>query len=390
MSKKPKSYAVGDITIRKMAGPKHGCWRWRAEWYLPNDSGKINKMSTTSLGWLTKKAAFAVAGKMLSEGLPDKNTVKQLFTVEELLDEWISYQYERPEEECSMNSIKARVSSAKRLLGSKNKPRLRGLTIKDLTNQATLIRFVRDYLKEGRAVNTLEGDIKCLRQAIDWGHLNKHIKMTLSDVPKVKLPPKPTPHNSVPYSICHRMPTNEECEMVYSHIKCPRKALAFLMVWYTGARIGSVLSMCWGDIDMKNRTITFVRTKNKQVRKIPFPPGAPGRRLHAELVRNLRNGTDDTDSIFFEHGRVPARPENSLKLNKQIKESCEVLEIERFTPHAMRHLAVNTMIRRGVDVSTAAYITGHDVKTMMKYYRFVNEEEVQIAMNQARFGSLDN
>ena len=53
-------------------------------------------------------------------------------------------------------------------------------------------------------------------------------------------------------------------------------------------------------------------------------------------------------------------------------------------PHGLRRLAADTMARAGVDVGTAAAITGHDPKTMLEFYRTAPATDMALAVQMAR------
>jgi hypothetical protein len=63
----------------------------------------------------------------------------------------------------------------------------------------------------------------------------------------------------------------------------------------------------------------------------------------------------------------------------------ERLRVERWSPHGHRRMAVDRLLRAGVEVAAAAVLLGHDPKTMWAHYRRVTAADLQRA---ARLGGL--
>ena len=413
MTTKPKPFRVGNIKVRPMSSKSRGdCWRWRVEYYLKENGGR---MTTKSLGWMSQVDAMKSAAKMVADGVSesgfkDKDEDKFQF-VGDLLEAWMDFQRNRPESMCSWKSVSARQGSVKRLVGSADSPKLRDVRLKDLSKRSVLEAYVGVSLAEGRSPNTLDGDIKCLRQAIKWAYEYEYISLRVSDVPRPPMPETPNMDNGVGYVYNRWMPDAQDCEAVYQHMmssdvvapeKRQRVGLAFLLMWYTGARSGAVYSLTWDNIDFDSKTIHFGvhgnKVKGNKSRVVPFPPGMAGDRLCVELLK-AKSDWDKSDKgqpfgssyIFFSNGwnkRFPLYPSNHIRMNSYIAECCGDLGINRFTPHRLRMLAVNTMIKNKVDLSVACAITGHSKAVMLRYYRKVTSSEIALGMAQARLGDI--
>jgi integrase len=74
---------------------------------------------------------------------------------------------------------------------------------------------------------------------------------------------------------------------------------------------------------------------------------------------------------------------------KYIRPACERAGTRRFTPHGLRRAAVDAMMRGGVDVGTAATITGHSVQVMIKHYQQATDDDRRRAVIKAQLGTLD-
>ena len=348
-----------------MAGPKHGMYRFRSEWY---PSEKKGKMATKTLGWATREEAMNMSAQMLVSGEHRKIPVRKTIpNVGRLLDLWLDNQNSRPG--LAMNSLNSKRGSVDRL-----KKKLDSVPVSDLTSPIAIEDFRDDCMRDGRAIRTIALDFQTLRQAVHWGHRRDMVTVSKDDIPKVSLPIPDFAYN-------HRTPTNEEAGRVHLGMKnkdgvgasTAKYSLLFLILWGTGARVGSVCRLTWADIDLVRREIRFGNhrgaRKTRRSRVVPM-----------------------NDSIFNELSSMSPQSGRLFKCSEsnvvsRIASVCEELGIDRFTPHGLRRLAVSTMIRGGVDLPTAASITGHDVKTMLKFYSEATPESRRNAIVSSGLGA---
>lgn len=119
------------------------------------------------------------------------------------------------------------------------------------------------------------------------------------------------------------------------------EALGWFM-FLTGARIGEALKVCWEDVSLNARTVLIKQSKvsNERVSHLPTPliallSNLP--RINERPVFVYRN-PDDTKRAWY----------------GAIKRA----QIKRLTPHSCRHGFATGLLRRGVDVTTVAYLGG--------------------------------
>ncbi len=67
-------------------------------------------------------------------------------------------------------------------------------------------------------------------------------------------------------------------------------------------------------------------------------------------------------------------------MRKTLGRACTRAGVPRFTAHGLRRLAVDAMVRSGVDVATAAGFLGHSVSVMLGHYRQVSREDKRQAL----------
>ena len=394
-SKRPRSFKVGRITLRALRGPKRGApdlFYWRAEWY-PHSDGSL---SQRSLGWMTKDTAIERAATMtlrkIDLDIAGKSTTA-LRTVSDLMRAWFAHLKDRVD-------ITDRTKVVRRNCAQRICEFIADVEITELTTGLDLERFVWSRLRKGDAVNTIHFDMKVLFQAVKWAYEKKYISIRRDEIPRPKLPTRPTPTNNVEYANNHRTPSDEEAQRVcdgflkYPHqhgaytytryaakvesgedAAIQRRAL-FLFLWSTGCRIGAALEMTWGDIDFENEVMVFRKTKTKIVREVYLLPHL------ADVLKNHRPPNAKS------HTKVFTCHQGSFR--REIARICEIVGIQYFTPHGLRRRAVNKLIESGIKPAVAAHIAGHDVNTMMKYYRLVSNDEVANAMRKAQLGTVNS
>ncbi len=122
----------------------------------------------------------------------------------------------------------------------------------------------------------------------------------------------------------------------------------------TGARRAQAIRLQWQDVNMKQNTITFRRTKNKLDITIPMTPTL--RATLAALPRPL-------DPSAFVLPRIAP-----LVLTRAFARLVQRLGIKDLTFHDLRHDAASTMAQAGVPLQKIARMLGHrDLRMTMRY-----------------------
>ena len=71
-----------------------------------------------------------------------------------------------------------------------------------------------------------------------------------------------------------------------------------------------------------------------------------------------------------------------------LKRACEAAQVRRFTPHGLRRHAVDSLIRAGIDVGTAARLLGHSPEVMLRAYRQPTMTDMRDALSRTGLGTL--
>lgn len=127
----------------------------------------------------------------------------------------------------------------------------------------------------------------------------------------------------------------------------------------TGMRQGEIINLKWNNIDLFKKTITVLKTKNKQVKTIPMNDTVFNILLERSKVRSMSGyifvGTggermsQNAIAHYFDHTRRKAG-------------------MQDFRFHDLRHTAASRMVQNKIDIYIVSKILGHkDIRTTMRY-----------------------
>lgn len=270
-----------------------------------------------------------------------------------------------------------------RVLGPRRAPLLRHQQLDDWTAVTALAWSRRRALVCSRA--THEGDRKVLRAAWRWatsqGYLDRPDPLVGLEWPRRWGGRKYTNYT----------PTVQE---VYATLQgmhdtpsSQRARLIITVVWATGARIGEVVSLTRADLDLSDPEDSWVTLQGAvEGERTGKGRGEQEHReaaLNPECVRLLR---DHLASMPADQERLWVGNVKSINetVRSQVRRTSQRLGGPHWSPHGLRRLMVDDMIRDGVDVATAAKITGHSAMTMLRKYRQVTRADKREAARRVR------
>jgi integrase len=132
----------------------------------------------------------------------------------------------------------------------------------------------------------------------------------------------------------------------------------------TGLRLGELLHLQWGDIDLKRKKLS-IRKKDFWIpktseREIPLSEGMMA------MLSKIRPSKFDTKDFVFpgKDGKVLRR-----KLRNDLIRIAEKTGISDFTKvHSLRHTFASHLVMKGVDLPTVQRLLGHaSIQTTMIY-----------------------
>jgi integrase len=148
---------------------------------------------------------------------------------------------------------------------------------------------------------------------------------------------------------------------------CPQHVKPIVRVAYhTAMRQGEIVSLTWGQVDLKEGFITLrpEDTKTNDARLIP---------LSAELVEMFKampRGLPNMP-VFTYQGRSVG------EIKRSFATACKTAGIEDFTFHDLRHTAINNWRQAGHDYFRIMAVSGHKTMSVFKRYNTVDREEIK-------------
>jgi len=152
---------------------------------------------------------------------------------------------------------------------------------------------------------------------------------------------------------------------------------------HTGARMGEIASLRWGDVDMQTRELVFRDTKNKDSRHAKMTEQV------REMLFSLPRGKAD-DLVFPGRGgkqvgrisRTFDRTIDALGLNEGITD-----RRQRICFHSLRHSFASWARKSGADLFALQKMLGHRTPTMVARYAHVDDETISKVMSGIEKGA---
>jgi integrase/recombinase XerC len=148
---------------------------------------------------------------------------------------------------------------------------------------------------------------------------------------------------------------------------------AILEVFYsTGIRLSELIALDLGALDFRNETVKVLGKGSKQ-RIVPFGRKA-NQALRAYLDRRTELLTDETpvrdrEAVFLSSRGHRLYPKGVyLIVNRYIS---QVAEIERRSPHVLRHTFATHLLNRGADLRAVKELLGHESLSTTQLYTHV-------------------
>lgn len=216
---------------------------------------------------------------------------------------------------------------------------------------------------------------------------------------------------------------DSEIDILINHIYYMSKSVSqyryspiFLIMLYSGLRIGEAMALRESDIDFENKTLTidkqivYIPTRDKNLNKTNMvqretPPKTESSvrtiKMTTQVELWIRYMIDinkklekrDSDHIFInKQGKVPSKSAVNLLWHKILEAS----EIEYCTPHKLRKTFVTKLLNGGISLPDVAAMAGHKNNssvTLDTYYMQMTDEKSgkKMADNMENiFDSKDN
>lgn len=161
--------------------------------------------------------------------------------------------------------------------------------------------------------------------------------------------------------------------------KDPYLDIAVKLALTTGGRYAEIMGLTWSSVSLERESITFRKTKNKEIRTVPLvePALSAVKTLHDDRRK-------DTDLLFA--WTNPDKPKN---IRAGWVNALKAAKIQNFKFHDLRHTCASYLAMNGARPSELAAVLGHKTLAMVKRYSHVSEihtAELMKDMAAKRFG----
>jgi integrase len=163
------------------------------------------------------------------------------------------------------------------------------------------------------------------------------------------------------------------------------RSLVIFML-YTGARVGEALWLDWKQVDLTRRQITFVKTKNGDVRSVP---------LHDRAFFALANLPHREGEVFRRPDDAPyERPKRDddtsagSRIKKAFRGACRRAGIEDFRVHDLRHTWATWFYQETRDLNALMALGGWRTVGMVFRYAHANVGHFKNSIDRLPGGNL--
>jgi integrase len=274
--------------------------------------------------------------------------------MEQLLAKWLASQQKRlprpgRQGSLSIKSFDIYLREVKRIL-----PIVKGMAVSRFGQRE--LEQLRDRLADqGYADRTVRLDLSIVRMA--WGLGSSMGWAPNRPLPKIELP-EPKARRNV------RCPSQADAQAVFDQLsqRDPRLRLAYLMIWFTGARVTEAVDVHWSELDLAAGRLTLRRKGKKGQKRVATVD------VHPVLLcefRALAAGTPDRTGLLISSVSSSATQQ---ALRREMKRACARAKVERFTPHGLRRLAATILIEANTSQKVYETLMGHSWEMGMKIY----------------------
>lgn len=362
---RPKVVKVGPARASAVRGPHadgSGRWYWQGVAYDPVAQARTTVWS----GWALRRDVEVALAQLVATGadLTEQPAHTTVTTVRDLMECWLWHVQNVGGRRGPLRPSSVRVYS----YAARHLSEVLGEVRVDRLNRATVESHRDTRIARGAASATVKSELRALGHAYRWW----------GDRSPRPLPPFPSVGVTAAGVRDRYTPTRSEVLAVVDALDGWARVCTVLL-YATGARPAEIRDLRWRAVDLARGEVTL--------------DGKTGRRtvpLADDPVRVLaawrRETSPESDATVL---GLTVSSFNSYFGPRRLRAACAAAGVPRFTPYGLRRAAVDAMARAGVDIATAASITGHSPVVMLRHYRTVSADDRRRAVAVAGLGSLE-
>lgn len=327
---RPPPFAVGDIRVRAIRGPdkeQRDRWYWRAEHYQDGAA------ETVWTGWGSRAEAIGAVAQ-LAGGAPRPAPART--TIRDLLRFWHGQIEGRSD--LAPSTVRIYGQGGQQL--AEEIGDVRAEVIARVHLEGLRDRLLRRYSPRTTALY-----FRVLRIAWRWGRESGAVPDR--DLPRVRIRLPELHHEDDP--------EDEDVDRLIAAAP-PRWALLLRLLRSTGCRMGEIAGLRWRDVLVREGRIWITVTGKRRTRTIPLPVDL------GEEMEAKRGGPEE---------KVVSGDVKSIRM--------WIRRRARWTPHALRRVAVTRLYRGGIDPGTASALLGHSPTVALRHYHRARDRDLLAA-----------
>lgn len=367
-----RQYQDGCLFIR---GKKRKMWvaRWREDVIQP-DGAVLRVLRSETLGPVSEIGGRREARILLQTRLSSLNSGQRRAEATMTFGNFVVERFE-PDILPTLKYATQKIYSF--LLRKHLFPRFRDCRLCDIT-RPDIQQFVTGKLKSGYAWETTSHlrnvMSKVMGTAVSWNYLPDN------PVRGVKLPERTLKRP-------HRFLDMKEVRCLIAASEEPVRTIV-LLATMTGLRIGEILALRWGRVNLAHGTLRVEETcyygrfgtpKTKASRReVPLPSTV----VEALLAHRSRSRNASAEALVFCTRQGMPLASNNLR-KRQLFPACERAGIARIDWHTLRHTHGTLLHEQGTPLKVAQAQLGHSrMTTTLEVYTHASESAQRKAVNQ--------
>lgn len=342
--------------VRGLYKSSDGAWLIDLRWTDPK-TGERKRHSEkfgpgTNAATAKERARVVLNGAMSGAVDPTQAPAKAAGTLRTALDGWLTF--------CTSNgirSVESRRTHAKalvRLLGAAT--RLDSLTPSLVETMKTKL------LAEGKQPSTVNRHVATLKTFARWARIHAGMSALVAAALRDDVSLMPEAEGRTRYL------SDEESATMEANLSGWLRPIAFACR-FTGARLGEITGLRWGNVDRSARVVRFHRTKTDRTREVVIVDD------FARILDALPVGRPDAFVFAVPsragRGEAPKRTEEARRRDLASKAwgaFCEKHALVDLHCHDLRHHAATAIRRAGGGLDTVAKVLGHtNIRTAARY-----------------------
>lgn len=240
----------------------------------------------------------------------------------------------------------------------------------------TIRDFLGDLLDRGFSTRSVARKLACLKSFFKY--LLKTHRIALNPAANVA---SPKLERMLPQVLDEKVVARLMEQPDTTTLRGVRDAAILEMFYGTGIRLSELIHLRVRDVDIAGGTVK-VTGKGSKDRIVPF--GRPARQaLVAYLARRkelVRKGTDAGTLFLSARGKSMNPKGINVLMNTYIG---KVSEIEKKSPHVLRHTFATHLLNRGADLRAVKELLGHESLSTTQIYTHVSVNRLKKIYTQA-------